>query len=266
MTSTKQTTTPSLLRSTLFRSLLSAAALLIVTIGTVGCDSGGTSEPDEVPTAEARFLHASAGAGALTVVADGDEIVSGLSFRRDFADPSITNYKEGIPVDEAIEVQDASGTVLTSVDAGQLEADAQYTVIVAGSMAEGDNAPQAVVLPDDRPELGSNEVGIRFVHSAAAAPSVDLFQVPSGDSVRTENRIAADVAFSETVPESGSFSVRTVPDSGFAWTVPTSAGPVRFPVGIPGQASLSPGRYATAVAVDTEEGAGFPVAGIVQVD
>jgi hypothetical protein len=109
-------------------------------------------------------------------------------------------------------------------------------------------------------------VGFRLVHGALGAASIDVFQVPPGDSARAETRIASDVAFTETVPEGGAFSVRTVSDSGFAWTVPTSAGPVQFPVGIPGQASLSPGRFATAIAIDTEEGAGFPVAGIVQVD
>ena len=269
MTASAQMTMTIPFRSSLLRLLLSAIAFLVLAVSTTGCDSGGASEPEDEPaTAQARFLHASAGAGTLTVVADGDEIVSGLSFRRDFADPSITDYKEGVPVDAPIEVRNASGTVLASVNAGRLEADAQYTVVVAGSGADGDEAPQAVVLRDDRPELGSNEVGLRLVHGAVAASSIDLFQVPSGDSIRAENRIASDIAFAGTVPASptGSFSVRTVPDSGFAWTVPTSAGPVQFPVGIPGQASLSPGRHATAVILDTEEGAGFPVAGTVQVD
>jgi hypothetical protein len=238
----------------------------------VGCDGGGANgtgdaNGDDGPTAEARFLHASADAGALTVVADGEEIVSDLPFERQFSDPSITEYQE-VPVDVSLDVQEEGGAVLTSVGADQLEADAQYTIVVAGSPAEGDDAPQAVVLPDDRPELGDDEVGLRLVHGAVGASSIDVFQVPPGDSARAETRIASDVAFTETVPASppGAYSVRTVPDSGFAWTVPTSAGPVRFPVGIPGEPSLSTGRFATAIAIDTEEGAGFPVAGIVQVD
>jgi hypothetical protein len=258
------------LRSQLLRSALTVVAVLVLAMGGMGCDSGGSngdSNGGDAPTAQARFLHAAAGAGALTIVADGDELVSGLSFRREFANPSITEYEE-VPVNTSVEVQEEGGTVLASVGADRLEADTRYTIIVAGSMAEGDEAPQAVVLPDDRPELGDDEVGLRLVHGAVGASTIDVFQVPTGDSPSADNRIASDVAFTEVVPASseGAFSVRTVPDSGFAWTVPTSAGAVRFPVGIPGEPSLSPGRFATALAIDTEEGAGFPVAGIVRVD
>lgn len=266
MTKTPSTAVPRPLRSRLLRSLFTAFALLVLAMGGTGCDSGG-SDGDDTPTAEARFLHAAADAGPVTVVADGDELAADLAFRREFANPSITDYQD-VPTNTSIDVQDESGTVLTSVGADQLEPDAQYTIIVAGSPAEGDDAPQAIILPDDRPELGDDEVGLRLVHGAVGASSIDVFQVPPGDSARAETRIASDVAFTETVPASppGAYSVRTVPDSGFAWTVPTSAGPVRFPVGIPGEPSLSTGRFATAIAIDTEEGAGFPVAGIVQVD
>jgi hypothetical protein len=246
-------------RSLLLVPLLAA----LVAVGVGGCDSGGANGGG--PTAQIRVLHASPGAGDLTIVADGNEVASGLSFRREFANPSITDYQD-VPTNTSIEVQDEDGTVLTSVDAGQIDADQQYTVVVAGDAADGSSAPQAVVLSDDLPGLGDDEVGLRFVHASAEAPAIDLFQVPAGGTTGDDNRIASGVTFTETVPASGDVSVRTVPDSGFAWTVPTSAGPVQFPVGIPGQASLSPGRHATAVIIDTEAGAGFPVAGLVQVD
>lgn len=264
MTMTPSTAVPRPLRSHLLRSLCIAVALLALAMGGMGCDSGGANG-DDAPMAEARFLHAAADAGSITVVAGGDELAADLVFRREFSNPSITDYQD-VPTNTSIDVQNEDGTVLTSVGADRLEADAQYTIVVVGSPADGDNAPQAVVLSDDRPGLGDDEVGLRLVHGAVGAPSVDVFQVPPGDSARAETRIASDVAFTETVSEDGAFSVRTVPDSGFAWTVPTAAGPVQFPVGIPGQASLSTGRFATAIAIDTEEGAGFPVAGIVQVD
>jgi hypothetical protein len=264
MTKTPSTAVPRPLRSRLLRSLFTAFALLVLAMGGMGCDSGG-SDGDDTPTAEARFLHAAADAGPITVVADGNELVSDLSFRRDFANPSITEYQD-VPASASVEIQDGGGTVVASVGAGQLQAGTKYTVVVAGSPAEGGNAPQAVLLSDERPTLGSDEVGLRLVHGAVADSSIDVYQVPPGDSLSASNRIASGVTFGETVPASGDFSVRTVPDSGFAWTVPTAAGPVQFPVGIPGEASLSTGRFATAIALDTEQGAGFPVAGIVQVD
>ena len=245
-------------RSLLLLPLLAA----LVAIGVGGCDSGGANGGG--PTAQVRVLHASPGAGDLTIVADGNEVASGLSFRREFANPSITDYRD-VPADGAIEVQGDDGTVLASVDAGPIDADQQYTVVVTGDAADGRSAPQAVVLSDDLPDLGDDEVGLRFVHASAEAPAIDLFQVPAGGTTGDDNRIASGMTFTETVPASGDFSVRSVPESGFVWTVPTSAGDIRFPVGTEGQ-SLPTGRYATALVIDTEAGAGFPVAGLVQVD
>jgi hypothetical protein len=239
-------------------------AVLVVT-GLVGCDSGGSN--DGGPTAQVRFLHASPGAGDVTISAEGSEITSGLSFRREFNNPSITDYLD-VPADAAVEVQNGGGAVLASVAADQLDADQKYTVIVAGDPADGTSAPQAIVLSDDLPDLGSDEVGLRFVNASAAAGSgsVDLFQVPPGGSTSASNQVASDVAFTGTFLASGAFDVRDVPGSGFVWTVPTSAGDIQFPVNVSGQASLSTGRHATAIVIDTEAGAGFPVAGLVQVE
>jgi len=41
---------------------------------------------------------------------------------------------------------------------------------------------------------------------------------------------------------------------------------LQLPVGTEGGGALSPGRIITAVAIDTEPGAGFPVAALVLVD
>jgi hypothetical protein len=242
--------------------LVPVLAVLVVT-GLVGCDSGGSN--DGGPTAQVRFLHASPGAGDVTISADGNEVTSGLSFRREFNNPSITDYLD-VPADAAVEVQSGGGTVLASVAADQLAADQKYTVIVAGDPADGSSAPQAIVLSDELPQLGSGEVGLRFVNASAAAGAADLFQVPPGGSTSASNRIASGVAFTGTFPASGAFDVRSVPGAGFVWTVPTSAGNIQFPVNVSGQASLSTGRHATAIVIDTEAGAGFPVAGLVQVE
>jgi len=205
-------------------------------------------------------------------VADGEEVVSGLPFnRRPNVNPTVTERRE-VPIEGTIEVQNDAGEVLTTVDASQLEADAPFLVVITGSLAAGEQAgrttPQALVLRDDVPEPEGDEIGLRLIHGAAGAPMIDVFWVPPGDEPNAENRLASDVSFLNTLPASpqGAFDVRTVPDEGRVLTMPTEAGDLALPIGTEGEASLPPGRVITAVAIDTEPGAGFPVAAIVQVD
>jgi len=243
---------------------------LVVGLVLTGCDSTGSN--DEPITAQVRFMHASADAGDLTVVAGGEEVITDVAFnRRPNVNPTVTRPLD-VPIEGSIEIRNDAGDLLTTINGAQFEAEEPFLVIVAGGIAAGEEAgrdtPQAFVLRDDLPDVASDEVGLRLVHAAAGAPAIDVFWVAPGVEPNEENQLASDVPFSETLPTAprGSFDVRTVPGEGRILTVPTAAGPLQLPVGTEGGGALSPGRIITAVAIDTEPGAGFPVAALVLVD
>jgi len=235
-----------------------------------GCDSGGDNGDDPVATAEVRFLHASADAENLTILANGEEVVTDFTFNRDPAtDPALTDY-EDVPVEGTVEVQAEDGTSLLTVDASQLEPDTQYMVVLAGGLAAGQNAgtstPQAIVLRDEFPDLADDEIGLRLIHASASAPPVDIFLVAPGEDTNPENRLTEGVSFTESFPSgSSSFAVETIPGEGRILTVPTQVGPLELPIGT-GGASFPPGRHVTAIATDTAPGSQFPIVALVQVD
>jgi len=235
-----------------------------------GCDSGGDNGDDPVATAQVRFLHASADAENLTILADGEEIVTDFTFNRDPAtNPALTNY-EDVPVEGTVEVQAEDGSSVLTVDASQLEPDTQYMVVLAGGLAAGQNAgtstPQAIVLRDEFPDLADDEIGLRLIHASASAPPVDIFLVPPGGETAPDNRLVAGVSFTETFPSgSSSFAVETIPSEGRILTVPTPVGPLELPIAT-GGASFPPGRHVTAIATDTAPGSQFPIVALVQVD
>ncbi len=217
-------------------------------------------------------MHASADAGALTILAGSEEVITDVSFnRRPNVNPTVTRRLD-VPIEGPIEVRNDAGDLLATIDGAQFEADEPFLVIVAGGIAAGEqtgrDTPQAFVLRDDLPEIASDEVGLRLVHAAAGAPGIDVFWVPPGQEPSSDNALASEVPFSETLPASprGDFEVLPVPAEGRVLTVPTGAGPLQLPIGTQGGGSLSPGRIVTAVAIDTEPGAGFPVAALIQVD
>jgi hypothetical protein len=223
-----------------------------------------------VATAEVRFLHASADAENLTILANGEEVATDFTFNRDPAtDPALTDY-EDVPVEGTIEVQAEDGTSLLTVDASQLEPDTQYMVVLAGGLAAGQSTgtstPQAILLRDEFPDLASDEIGLRLIHASASAPPVDIFLVAPGEDTKPENRLIEGVSFTETFPSrSSSFAVETIPGEGRILTVPTQVGPLELPIGT-GGASFPPGRHVTAIATDTAPGSQFPIVALVQVD
>jgi hypothetical protein len=259
------------------RILASTFTLLIaglVAVGMAGCDSSGSNGGDdneETPTAQVRFLHASADAGSVTVTANGNDLASNLSFSQNLTDPTTTEYKE-VPIAGTIEVRGENGNALATVDATDLEGDKQYTVAVAGGVAAGADAgqdtPRALVLRDDLPELESGEVGLRVVHGSVALPAVDVFLIAPNDSARAENRRASGISFSETWPSSpkGDFQDESIPDDGRVLRVPTSEGPLDIPIATQTGPSVPTGRHATVVLFDRAPGAEFPWAAMLQVD
>lgn len=248
--------------------------VLLVVGGIAGCDSGGSNGGEEVTTAQVRFFHASADAGAITVVADGENIVSDVSYSSQLTNPTVTEYQD-VPIEGTIEVRDGSGNALATADASALEADKTYMLVVGGGVAAGDDAgqdtPQALLLRDDIPEPASDEVGFRVVHTSVnlseAASPVDVFLVPPEGSPQDENQVGSNVAFGETWPDSpaGTFEVRSLPDEGRVLTVPTPEGPLELPLGTEGQ-SVPTGRNATYVIIDKAPGSDFPFAASVHVD
>ncbi len=247
-------------------------AFVVASFSLAGCDGGGDAGEEPAATASVRVFHASADAGDLTVLSGEDPVVTSLPFRRELINPSVSSYAE-VSVGSALEVQGASGAAIVRLGAGRLEENVRYTLVVAGAIADGaaagQDAPQALLLRDDLPDLAGNEAAFRIVHGAAGAPPFDVFWEPPQDTAQAENRIADALAYTETLPDdapSGAFDVRGVPEGGRILTVPTAADvPTRLPIGTPGQ-SLSPGRAATIVFTNTEPDAGFPVAALVLVD
>ena len=249
-------------------------AVLLVVGGIAGCDSGGSNGEEDVATAQVRFFHASADAGAIAVVANGEDVVSDVSYSSQLASPTVTEYQD-VPTEGTIEVRDESGSALATADASALEVDSKYTVVVGRGVQAGNDAgrdtPQALVLRDDLPEPASDEASFRVVHtsanlSAGASPR-DVFLVPPEDSTQEENRIGSGVAFGETWPASpaGTYEVRSIPDEGRVLTVPTPEGPLELPFGTEGQ-SVPLGRSATYVIIDKAPDEQFPFAAAVHVD
>lgn len=255
----------------ILRATIAIFAAVFVAVGLVGCDSGGSNGEEETPTAQVRFLHASPDAGAVDVTANGEQIASGLTFSQELTDPTVTEYKE-VPVEGTIEVQNGSGESLATADATGLEGNQKYMVVVAGGVAAGEDAgqdtPQALVLRDDLPDLGSDEVGLRVIHGSVALPAVDVFLIPPTGDTSPENRRASGVTFSEAWPASpaGSFQVESIPDDGRVLRVPTSEGPLDIPIATQSGPSVPTGRHATVVIFDRASGAEFPWAATLQVD
>jgi len=258
------------------RRLLTFVLGLVVAVGLVGCDSSGGNEGG--PTAQVRFVHASPDAGPVDVVVDGETVASDVSFselNNGVAAPSIASQYLEVPAASgaSIEVQDADGTTVLSTTVGSigLQEDAQYTVVVAGAVAAGDNTPQPIVLRDRfQADLGSNQVGIRLVHGSAGAGAVDVYLTAPNTEVQNADPIVSDFQFRSDFPGgfAGQFAPQAVSSEGSKITV-TPAGQndpllelrVGGDQGLPVQA----GQYITGIAIDNP-GADPPAGALIQVD
>lgn len=257
------------------RNILVVFFSLILAVGLVGCDSNDNSDGPG-PTAQARFMHASPGAGPVDVVVDGETVASDFGFSVDqqtFA-PNTSDYLD-VPVsaDASLEVQTGDGTAVISTTVGDLnlEEDTQYTVVVAGT--PGENAPQAIVLRDQfRDELGQSEIGLRLVHGAATPGPVDIYLNQPNTDLISEELVTANFQFGDDFPGQfrGQFAAQAVSDEGSVLVV-TPAGEtnrvLELPVGTGTEGSLDvqPGQHVTGVAIDAPE-TQQPAGALIQID
>ncbi len=256
----------------IMRNVFTLLVGLLLAVGLVGCDSNGGGEG---PTAQVRFMHASADAGAVDVLVNGEEVASGVTFSENVASPTVSDYI-GVPVDaeSEIEVQDADGNTVFSTTAGaaNLQENAQYTVIVAGAVAAGDNTPQPIVLRDRfETQLADDQVGIRLVHGSAGAGAVDIYLTSPGDNLDGEDPLVSNFQFTNSFPGgfAGQFAPQAVSQEGSELSV-TPAGqksPVVLNLKVGGSDGLpvQPGEFITGIAIDNPQ-ADPPFGALVQVD
>lgn len=260
--------------STIMRTFFSLLIGFALAISLAGCDSNGGGE---APTAQVRFMHASADAGPVDVLVDGETVASGVSFsglnNGISANPTVSSYLE-VPVASgtSIGVQDAGGNTVFTTSAGDinLQENAQYTVIVAGAVAAGENTPQPIVLRDRfETELADDEVGLRLVHGAAGAGPVDVYLTPPDTDLQNVEPIASNFEFTQDFPGgfAGQFAPQAVSQDGSDLSV-TPAGaktPVLLELRVGGDQGLtvSPGQFITGVAIDGPDGG---AGALVQVD
>jgi len=257
------------------RTLFTFLIGIVVAVGLAGCDSNGGGSG---PTAQVRFMHASADAGAADIIVDGETVANSVSFS-DLdggvsASPTVSEYVD-VPVASGtdIQVQDASGNTVISTSAGSagLQENARYTVIVAGAAAASSETPSPVVLRDQfGADLGSNQVGIRLVHGSAIAEIVDVYLTPPGTDLQNATPLVSGFRFGNDFPGgfAGQFAPQAVSQSGSVLSVTEtgSTQPVlQLQVGGDQGLSVSPGQYITGVAIDNPQ-ATPPVGALVHID
>jgi hypothetical protein len=189
---------------------------IVVAVGLASCDSNGGGSG---PTAQVRFMHASADAGAADIIVDGETAASSVS-SSDLdggisASPTVSEYVDVLVAsDTDIQVQDASGNTVISTSAGSagLQENARYTVIVAGAAAASSETPSPVVLCDQfGADLGSNQVGIRLVHGSAIAGVVDVYLTPPGIDLQSATPLVSGFRFGNDFP--GGFAEQFAPQA-----------------------------------------------------
>jgi len=247
------------------RQFLAVLSALILAVGLVGCDSSD----NDSPTAEVRFMHASAGAGPVDILVGGEEVAGNVEFSSATTNPTVSSYFDiDVGSSTDIEVQDANGNTVISTDvsSANLEEGNDYTIIVAGA-ATISNSPQAIVLRDQfRDDLANDQVGIRLVHGSAGAGTVDIYLTPPGTSLGSASPLVEDFMFTGDFPGGfpGQFAPQTVTSDGSVLSVTpanSTTAVLQLDVGTGDQGSLDvqPGQHITGVAIDdpsTQSGAG----------
>lgn len=252
------------------RNLLLLLVGLVVAVGVAGCDSSGGSES----TALVRFMHASADAGPVTVLADGEEIASNFAYSGTTTDPAVSDYFE-VPIrsDASLQVQDSDGNTLVSTSAGEagLQENAQYTLVAAGASSAPPETPTPILLRDRfETTLGEQQVGIRIVHASGFAGTVDVYLTPPGTDLQNVDPFIAGFSFTQDFPGgfTGQFAPQDVTEDGSVLSV-TQAGskqPVlQLQVGGDEGLPVSPGQFITGVAVDAPQ-SDPPVGALIHVD
>lgn len=256
----------------MLNKLLSFLLVGLLAFTVVGCDddddNGDTDNTS--PTAQVRFFHAAPTAGQVDVALEGTLVADNFVYRGVATNPNVSGYFD-VPVDAgALTVTTSGGDEVVNVNVSSLglDADARYTVVVAGTPPN----VQPILLSDNNfPTLESDQIGLRIVHAASTVPGtdgpVDVYLGPPtvtvGDDIST---IPADqlapVAQGFTygsafppVPVEGAFAAQPVSTPPAAVLV-TPAGDNTVVIAVDaGTLGLTLGSdYATAVAIDPGTG------------
>jgi hypothetical protein len=205
----------------MLNKLLSFLLMGLLALTVVGCDddddNGDTD--DTSPTAQVRFFHAAPTAGQVDVALEGNAVASDFPYRGVVDNPSVSDYFP-VPIDAgALTVTTSGGTEVVNVNVSSLnlEADARYTVVVAGTPPN----VQPILLEDDfsqTPQQG--EIRLRLVHGASTVPTpnqaVDVYLLPppvGADVPSGVPAFATDFTYGADLPGqpfSGSFLTQTV--------------------------------------------------------
>lgn len=212
-------------------SALSAAALLFA----AGCSGGGsdssTAQPQlPQPTGTLEVIHASPDAPDVDVRVAGLEIAGSVPYKG----VRVSAYEVGdYPIEVVgnvpggdVTVIPAAGQAAPTVTIGE---DQRVTVVAAGEVAG--IAP--IVLTDTPPAIADDEVRLRVLHAAPAAPAVEVYVTAPGDPLGAP---LGTFAFGETltpdavvVPE-GAYRIR-VAVPGSPSTVVYDSGAIDLPGG-----------------------------------
>ncbi|MGH7719192.1 MAG: DUF4397 domain-containing protein [Gemmatimonadaceae bacterium] len=222
------------------------AALMLAATALTACDD------DDSPTAlegfaRVRVVQASPNAPNLDVLVDGEPELTSIAFR------SVSQYLEVEPGSANVRVR-ATGATTNVIDFNTtLDDDADYTVIVAGLLAN----IEALVLSDDNSAPPAGSVRVRFVHAAPSAGNVDIYVTAPGVSIATLPPSLSNVAFKVSSPYTG------VPTG--TYQVRVTATGSKTPIIDTGPVTLTAGQVRTGIALDGP-GGGAPFGALILED
>jgi hypothetical protein len=251
----------------MLNKLLSFLLMGLLALTVVGCDddddNGDTD--DTSPTAQVRFFHAAPTAGSVDVALEGNAVASDFPYRGVVDNPSVSDYFP-VPIDAgALTVTTSGGTEVVNVNVSSLnlEADARYTVVVAGTPPN----VQPILLEDrfsTSLDGAASEIGLRLVHAASTVPggtNVDVYLVPANVPLNngvpdTVPAVTEDFAFGGDFPGapfSGAFVAQAIssPPARVVVTPADDRGTVAIEVDAGNLGLAADGtEFVTAVAID----------------
>jgi len=143
------------------------AALMIFSVALIGCSDDDNNNPvNSQVNAQLRVAHLSPDAPAVDVWVDGSRVLTSVPFA------AFSNYLEVPAGSRNIQVTPAGAETPVVINATvDLAENTAYTVAATGLLSQNDLIP--IVLVDNlNTESGSAQV--RFVHTSADAPAVDV--------------------------------------------------------------------------------------------
>jgi hypothetical protein len=206
------------------------ACVGVLALGLGGCEIFDDDDDDVVLIGESlvRFFHAVPDAPAVDANAGGAPLFQDVPFKSGTA---FAVVDEGT-VDVSVDALTAGGaaTVFGPQDLA-LAADTEYTVVAIGTVG---TTIDALVLENPTTDVGAGNVRLQVVHSAASAPTVDVYVTAPGADLNAEAPVTS-FSFGEftgqvEVPE-GDYQIRVTLQND-PNTVVFDAGTLTLPAGL----------------------------------